>query len=169
MAPEETRTISRSPPLRLLARTSTSASTRSASSPPEAVVSDEEPTLTTILRASLTACLAPATLFFAPCVGRRLPAWQSTRTGAEAAHGFHCTDRRSAVTVCSRPSRGRTTPSPCPSPTPSGPSFEQSLERLTRLIGFEAPHRLFSEVPADLDPADLYEEADFSGLTGDHG
>ena len=52
MAPEETRTISFSPPLRALARTSTRASTRSASRPPAAVVSDEEPTLTTILRAS---------------------------------------------------------------------------------------------------------------------
>src|SRR5690349_5790881 len=92
MAPEETRTISFSPPLRLLARTSTSASTRSASRPPEAVVSDEEPTLTTILRASPTACLAPATLFFAPRVGPRLPARQSTRTGAQAARGFHFAD-----------------------------------------------------------------------------
>src|SRR5690606_22308359 len=61
MAPDETRTISLSPPLRTLASTSTSASTRSASSPPEAVVSDEDPTLTTVLRAPLTACLAPAT------------------------------------------------------------------------------------------------------------
>ncbi|MFJ1804979.1 MULTISPECIES: polysaccharide pyruvyl transferase family protein [unclassified Streptomyces] len=33
---------------------------------------------------------------------------------------------------------------------------------------FEIPHRLLSEVPADLDPADLYEEADFTGLTGNH-
>ncbi|WP_020127793.1 polysaccharide pyruvyl transferase family protein [Streptomyces sp. 303MFCol5.2] len=33
---------------------------------------------------------------------------------------------------------------------------------------FEIPHRLLSEVTADLDPADLYEEADFSGLTGNH-
>lgn len=33
---------------------------------------------------------------------------------------------------------------------------------------FEIPHRLLSEVPADLDPADLYEEADFSGLSGNH-
>ncbi|MEH0511989.1 MULTISPECIES: polysaccharide pyruvyl transferase family protein [unclassified Streptomyces] len=33
---------------------------------------------------------------------------------------------------------------------------------------FEIPHRLLSETPADLDPADLYEEADFSGLTGNH-
>ncbi|MBW8703497.1 hypothetical protein MBT84_28270 [Streptomyces sp. MBT84] len=48
IAPEETRTISFSPPLRCLASTSTSASTRSASSPPAAVVSEEEPTLTTI-------------------------------------------------------------------------------------------------------------------------
>ena len=71
MAPEETRTISFSPPLRPLARTSTRASTRSASRPPDAVVSDEEPTLTTILRASATpglaactaACLAADTLY----------------------------------------------------------------------------------------------------------
>lgn len=34
---------------------------------------------------------------------------------------------------------------------------------------FEIPHRPPSEVPADLDPADLHEEADFSGLTGNHG
>ncbi|MFD9396225.1 polysaccharide pyruvyl transferase family protein [Streptomyces sp. NPDC060000] len=33
---------------------------------------------------------------------------------------------------------------------------------------FEIPHRLLSEVPADLDPAELYEEADFTGLTGNH-
>ncbi|MEU1510582.1 polysaccharide pyruvyl transferase family protein [Streptomyces sp. NPDC005811] len=33
---------------------------------------------------------------------------------------------------------------------------------------FEIPHRLLSEVPADLDPAELYEEADFSALTGNH-
>ncbi|MEU0113658.1 polysaccharide pyruvyl transferase family protein [Streptomyces bobili] len=33
---------------------------------------------------------------------------------------------------------------------------------------FEIPHRLLSEVPADLDPADLYEEADFGPLTGNH-
>ncbi|WP_327315024.1 polysaccharide pyruvyl transferase family protein [Streptomyces sp. NBC_01235] len=33
---------------------------------------------------------------------------------------------------------------------------------------FEIPHRLLSEVPADLDPADLYEESDFSALTGNH-
>lgn len=51
MAPEETRTISRVPPERAFARTSTRASTRSASSPPDAVVSEEEPTFTTILRA----------------------------------------------------------------------------------------------------------------------
>ncbi len=77
MAPEETRTTSFSPPLRLLARTSTRASTRSASRPPAAVVSEEEPTLTTILRASVTACLAPATCAFPS--GRS--GWQSTRTG----------------------------------------------------------------------------------------
>lgn len=61
MAPEETRTMSFSPPLRALARTSTRASTRSASSPPEAVVSEEEPILTTILRACATCCLATVT------------------------------------------------------------------------------------------------------------
>ncbi|WP_460065551.1 polysaccharide pyruvyl transferase family protein [Streptomyces sp. YKOK-I1] len=33
---------------------------------------------------------------------------------------------------------------------------------------FEIPHRLLSEVPADIDPAELYEEADFSALTGNH-
>ncbi|MEU3616810.1 polysaccharide pyruvyl transferase family protein [Streptomyces sp. NPDC006872] len=33
---------------------------------------------------------------------------------------------------------------------------------------FEIPHRLLSEVPEDLDPADLYEEADFTALTGNH-
>ncbi|MFJ4623098.1 polysaccharide pyruvyl transferase family protein [Streptomyces sp. NPDC088812] len=33
---------------------------------------------------------------------------------------------------------------------------------------FEIPHRLLSEVPADLDPAELYEEADFGPLTGNH-
>ena len=33
---------------------------------------------------------------------------------------------------------------------------------------FEIPHRLLNEVPADLDPADLYEEADFGALTGNH-
>jgi hypothetical protein len=33
---------------------------------------------------------------------------------------------------------------------------------------FEIPHRLLSEAPADLDPADLYAEADFTGLTGNH-
>ena len=33
---------------------------------------------------------------------------------------------------------------------------------------FEIPHRLLSEVPTDLDPADLYEEADFGPLTGNH-
>ncbi|MET9500715.1 polysaccharide pyruvyl transferase family protein [Streptomyces sp. NPDC006622] len=33
---------------------------------------------------------------------------------------------------------------------------------------FEIPHRLLNEVPADLDPADLYEEADFGPLTGNH-
>ncbi|MFH8799578.1 polysaccharide pyruvyl transferase family protein [Streptomyces sp. NPDC017936] len=33
---------------------------------------------------------------------------------------------------------------------------------------FEIPHRLLSEVPADLDPADLYEEADFGPLTRNH-
>ncbi|MGX1269923.1 polysaccharide pyruvyl transferase family protein [Streptomyces phaeoluteigriseus] len=33
---------------------------------------------------------------------------------------------------------------------------------------FEIPHRLLSEVPADLDPAALYEEADFGPLTGNH-
>ncbi len=58
-------------PLRLLAGTSTRASTRSASRPPAAVVSDEEPTLTTILRASPTACLALATL---PSVPSRVAA-----------------------------------------------------------------------------------------------
>ncbi|MER5597573.1 polysaccharide pyruvyl transferase family protein [Streptomyces sp. NPDC002265] len=33
---------------------------------------------------------------------------------------------------------------------------------------FEIPHRLLSEAPADLDPAQLYEEADFGPLTGNH-
>ncbi|MFE9623146.1 polysaccharide pyruvyl transferase family protein [Streptomyces sp. NPDC006527] len=33
---------------------------------------------------------------------------------------------------------------------------------------FEIPHRLLSEVPPDLDPAELYEEADFGPLTGNH-
>ncbi|MFF3498076.1 polysaccharide pyruvyl transferase family protein [Streptomyces sp. NPDC003247] len=33
---------------------------------------------------------------------------------------------------------------------------------------FEIPHRLLNEVPADLDPAVLYEEADFGPLTGNH-
>ncbi|MFH9858227.1 polysaccharide pyruvyl transferase family protein [Streptomyces sp. NPDC017202] len=33
---------------------------------------------------------------------------------------------------------------------------------------FEIPHRLLNEVPADLDPATLYEEADFGPLTGNH-
>ncbi|MFD7876862.1 polysaccharide pyruvyl transferase family protein [Streptomyces sp. NPDC059766] len=33
---------------------------------------------------------------------------------------------------------------------------------------FEIPHRLLSEAPADLDPARLYEEADFGPLTGNH-
>ncbi|OQR64209.1 polysaccharide pyruvyl transferase [Streptomyces maremycinicus] len=33
---------------------------------------------------------------------------------------------------------------------------------------FEIPHRLLSEVPADLDPAALYEEADFTALSGNH-
>ncbi|MFF4583931.1 polysaccharide pyruvyl transferase family protein [Streptomyces sp. NPDC001388] len=33
---------------------------------------------------------------------------------------------------------------------------------------FEIPHRLLSEVPDDLDPAELYEEADFGALTGNH-
>ncbi|MDQ0580987.1 polysaccharide pyruvyl transferase family protein [Streptomyces rishiriensis] len=33
---------------------------------------------------------------------------------------------------------------------------------------FEIPHRLLSEVPADLDPAELYEEADFTALSGNH-
>ncbi|GKQ37219.1 hypothetical protein ALMP_37580 [Streptomyces sp. A012304] len=33
---------------------------------------------------------------------------------------------------------------------------------------FEIPHKLLSEVPEDLDPADLYEKADFSALTGNH-
>ncbi|MEV1064106.1 polysaccharide pyruvyl transferase family protein [Streptomyces sp. NPDC050263] len=33
---------------------------------------------------------------------------------------------------------------------------------------FEIPHRLLSEVPEDLDPADLYEKADFTGLAGNH-
>jgi hypothetical protein len=33
---------------------------------------------------------------------------------------------------------------------------------------FEIPHKLLSEVPEDLDPADLYEEADFGALTGNH-
>lgn len=79
MAPEETSTISFSParrppppsteglrpavkfPLRALARTSTRASTRSASRPPEAVVREDEPTLTTILRAWVTYCLATVT------------------------------------------------------------------------------------------------------------
>lgn len=33
---------------------------------------------------------------------------------------------------------------------------------------FEIPHRLLNEVPEDLDPAELYEEADFGALTGNH-
>ncbi|MGX1547135.1 polysaccharide pyruvyl transferase family protein [Streptomyces adustus] len=33
---------------------------------------------------------------------------------------------------------------------------------------FEIPHRLLSEVPADLDPAELYEQSDFGPLTGNH-
>ncbi|WP_329409801.1 polysaccharide pyruvyl transferase family protein [Streptomyces sp. NBC_00704] len=33
---------------------------------------------------------------------------------------------------------------------------------------FEIPHRLLSEAPEDLDPAALYEESDFSALTGNH-
>ncbi|MCQ9129791.1 MULTISPECIES: polysaccharide pyruvyl transferase family protein [Streptomyces] len=33
---------------------------------------------------------------------------------------------------------------------------------------FEIPHRLLDEAPADLDPAALYEESDFSALTGNH-
>ncbi|GAB2752467.1 polysaccharide pyruvyl transferase family protein [Streptomyces bullii] len=33
---------------------------------------------------------------------------------------------------------------------------------------FEIPHRRIDELPEDLDPARLYEEADFSGLTGNH-
>ncbi|MGW2819703.1 polysaccharide pyruvyl transferase family protein [Streptomyces sp. NPDC001443] len=33
---------------------------------------------------------------------------------------------------------------------------------------FEIPHRLLSEAPAELDPAELYEEADFGPLTGNH-
>ncbi|MFJ9623848.1 polysaccharide pyruvyl transferase family protein [Streptomyces sp. NPDC101181] len=34
---------------------------------------------------------------------------------------------------------------------------------------FEIPHRRIDELPGDLDPAALYENADFSGLTGGHG
>ena len=64
MAPEETSTISLCGPGRLpvrcLASTSTRASTRSASSPPAAVVSEEEPTLTTILRARSRSALPAA-------------------------------------------------------------------------------------------------------------
>ncbi|MFC4503274.1 MULTISPECIES: polysaccharide pyruvyl transferase family protein [Streptomyces] len=33
---------------------------------------------------------------------------------------------------------------------------------------FEIPHRQLDEVPSDVDPARLYEEADFGGLTGNH-
>ncbi|MFF8974047.1 polysaccharide pyruvyl transferase family protein [Streptomyces sp. NPDC014995] len=33
---------------------------------------------------------------------------------------------------------------------------------------FEIPHRLLNEVPAELDPAELYEEADFGPLSGNH-
>ncbi|MFG2945789.1 polysaccharide pyruvyl transferase family protein [Streptomyces adustus] len=33
---------------------------------------------------------------------------------------------------------------------------------------FEIPHRLLSEAPADLDPAELYEQSDFGPLTGNH-
>ncbi|CAM5410136.1 hypothetical protein SCYAM73S_03454 [Streptomyces cyaneofuscatus] len=59
MAPLETRTTSRSPPSLTLARTSTRASTRSASRPPEAAASEEEPTFVTILRAPVTAAARP--------------------------------------------------------------------------------------------------------------
>ncbi|NLU67389.1 polysaccharide pyruvyl transferase family protein [Streptomyces sp. HNM0574] len=33
---------------------------------------------------------------------------------------------------------------------------------------FEIPYQMLGELPADTDPADLYEKADFSGLTGGH-
>lgn len=33
---------------------------------------------------------------------------------------------------------------------------------------FEIPHRLMSQIPADIDAADLYEEADFSGMISGH-
>src|SRR3954451_16754732 len=105
MAPEETSTISRSPPLRIFASTSTSASTRSASRPPAAVVSDEEPTLTTILRAALTACLAPATLRSVPSHTRdSRPAIYAKGTAARAP--VQSPDRRD-VTVCSRVAYGK--------------------------------------------------------------
>ena len=62
MAPLETRTISFSPPRPgRWPSTSTRASTRSASRPPAAVVREDEPTLTTILRASATSCLTTVT------------------------------------------------------------------------------------------------------------
>ncbi|MEZ0096100.1 hypothetical protein ABH925_007307, partial [Streptacidiphilus sp. EB129] len=53
IAPDDTSTISR-PGTLVRASTSTNASTRSASNPPDAVVNEEEPTLTTIRRAFST-------------------------------------------------------------------------------------------------------------------